>query len=356
MRGRINAALAQPAGSVETARANREDAMADHLRWGILGAALIARTDLAPAIHLAKGGVLAALATRDPARAAPFLARYPGLRIHDSYDALLADPDIDAVYIPLPNDMHVDWSIRAAEAGKHVLCEKPIALAASEIDRLIAAREATGRLIAEAFMVVHHPQWARVRDLLDGGAIGRLAHVAGVFTYFNDDAGDIRNQSAHGGGGLRDIGVYPCVTTRFATRAEPDRIAADLRWENGVDTAARVWAEFPGFTLSFYCGMRMIRRQEMLFHGSDGWLKLTAPFNARVYGEAVLEWRRADGTESIERFPTEDQYERQIAAFNRAVRRGTDFPCPLEFSRGNQAMIDAIFAAAGGSGRGATSD
>ena len=326
------------------------------VRWGILGAALIARTDLAPAIHLATGGVLAALATRDPARAAPFLARFPGLRVHGSYDALLADPEIDAVYIPLPNDMHVDWSIRAAEAGKHVLCEKPIALRAADIDRLIAVREATGRLVAEAFMVLHHPQWARVRSLLDGGAIGRLAHVQGVFTYFNDDAGDIRNQAARGGGGLRDIGVYPCVTTRFATGAEPDRVRADIRCENGVDTEARVWADFPGFALSFYCGTRMIRRQEMLFHGTNGWIRLAAPFNARVYAEAEIEWRRADGRAEIERFPTEDHYELQIAAFNRSVQTGAAFACPIEFSCGNQAMIDAIFAAGAAAGRGAASD
>jgi predicted dehydrogenase len=191
--------------------------MTQPVRWGILGASGFARAEMAPAIHLAEGGLLAALATRDPARAAPFVACYPGLRIHESYDALLADPDIDAVYVPLPNDMHAPWTLRAAAAGKHVLCEKPIALRADDIDRLIAARDASGKLIAEGFMVVHHPQWARVRAMLADGAVGDLRRVDGAFTFYNDDRGNIRNIAERGGGALYDIGVYPTVTTRFAT-------------------------------------------------------------------------------------------------------------------------------------------
>ena len=179
------------------------------MRWGILGAAKIARTDLAPAMQLARGAELVALATRDPIKAAPFQALAPALRVHGSYDALLADPSVDAIYIPLPNDMHVDWSIRAAQAGKHVLCEKPIALRADQIDALIAARDTSGNLIAEAFMVAHHPQWALVRDLLAQGVIGRLEHVEGCFTYTNRDIANIRHDPAKGGGGLRDVGVYP---------------------------------------------------------------------------------------------------------------------------------------------------
>ena len=222
------------------------------MRWGILGAAKIARTDLAPAMQLARGADLVALATRDAAKAAPFQALAPALRVHDSYDALLADPEVDAVYIPLPNDMHVDWSIRAAQAGKHVLCEKPIALQADQIDELIATRDATGKLIAEAFMVAHHPQWALVRDLLAQGVIGRLEHIEGCFTYTNRDLGNIRHDPAKGGGGLRDVGVYPCITARMATGAEPTRLRSDIRYQNGVDTFARVWVDFLEFTMSFY--------------------------------------------------------------------------------------------------------
>lgn len=315
------------------------------MRWGILGAAKIARTELAPAIQLARGSELVALATRDTARAAPVQALVPGLRLHDSYDALLADPDVDAVYIPLPNHLHVDWSLKAARAGKHVLCEKPIALAAPDIDQLIAARDQTGKLIAEAFMVAHHPQWTRAKELLDAGAIGKLEHVEGCFTYTNRDLGNIRHQADMGGGGLRDVGVYPCITTRMVTGAEPKNLRADLRLQNGVDIFARVWADFPGFSMSFYCGMMQDRRQYMTFHGQDGWLHLNAPFNAQTYGDTVLEYQ-TDGQIRQERFNDIQQYALMIESFARSATTGTVFACPLEFSRGNQNMIDAIFAAA----------
>lgn len=317
------------------------------MRWGILGAAKIARTDLMPAIQTAEGAQLVALATRDAGRAAPFTAMVPGLRVHDSYEALLDDPEVEAVYIPLPNHLHVDWSLRAMAAGKHVLCEKPIALHADEIDRLIAARDASGLLCAEAFMVCHHPQWRRVRDLLAEGAIGRLQHVEAAFTYNNPDPANIRNDPTMGGGGLRDVGVYPCITTRFATGAEPLRLRADIRRENGVDVMARVWADFPDFTMAFYCGMRQHRHQYIHFHGSDGVLELPFPFNAGVAGEALIRRWHGAGNLVMERHEPVDQYRLMIEAFGRSARDGVPFACPLEFSRGNQAMIDGIFAAAG---------
>jgi predicted dehydrogenase len=316
------------------------------MKWGILGAAKIARTELAPAMQLARGSEFVALATRDTTRAAPFAALAPGLRVHDSYDALLADPLVDAVYIPLPNHLHVDWSIRAAQAGKHVLCEKPIALVASQIDDLLAARDRTGKLIAEAFMGAHHPQWDRVRALLASGVIGRLEHVEGCFTYTNRDLGNIRHDPTMGGGGLRDVGVYPCITARMATRAEPVRLRSDIRLQNGVDIFARVWADFPDFTMSFYCGMMQTRRQHMIFHGQDGWIELAAPFNGNVYGDARVEWKGADGVLQMERFNNVNQYALMLENFAASATTGTPFACPLEFSRGNQAMIDAIFEAA----------
>jgi predicted dehydrogenase len=312
------------------------------MRWGILGAAKIAQTDLAPAIQLAHDAELVALATRDPARATPFQALVPGLRVHDSYQALLDDPQVDAVYIPLPNHLHVAWSIKAAQAGKHVLCEKPIALHAAEIDALIAARHESGKLIAEAFMVAHHPQWARVRALLDDGIIGKLEHVEGSFTYTNRDYDNIRHSAEMGGGGVRDVGVYPCITTRMVTGAEPARVVSDIRWQNGVDIFARVWADFPEFTMSFYCGMMQSRRQQMVFHGQDGWITLSAPFNGPVYGDTCVEWKTGDLV-MTERFNNVNQYALMIEAFGASARTGTPFACPLEMSQGNQAMIDAIF-------------
>jgi predicted dehydrogenase len=319
--------------------------MAARVRWGILGAAKIAREWVAPAIRASARGDLVAVACRDAARGTAFAAPFGGLAVHASYDALLADPDVDAVYIPLPNDAHVAWTLRALEAGKHVLCEKPIALRAKEIDGLIAARDRTGRLAAEAFMVVHHPQWLRVREMLAAGTIGPLRHVQGAFSFFNDDPANIRNQAALGGGALRDIGVYPCIATRFATGAEPEAVTADIAWDRGIDTTARVAARFPGFGLDFYVSMRMAPRQLMVFHGERGFVAVHAAFNAGSYGDAVLELRGADGVVHLERFPRADQYRAQIDAFNASALDGAPFACPLEFSRGNQRMIDMIYAA-----------
>ncbi len=317
--------------------------MTKPVRWGVLGAAKIARNQVCPAVHQASGGVLAALASRSPDKTGAFANQYPGLKIHDSYDALLADPDIDGVYIPLPNDMHIPMSMRCLEAGKHALCEKPIAMAAGEIDALIALRERTGLQAGEAFMVVHHPQWHRVRAILKSGEIGPLAHVSGVFTYNNAAEPDnIRNSRAHGGGGLPDIGVYPVVTTRFVTGAEPVSAMAKIQWLDGVDLSARVMADFADFSMDFYCSMRMGLRQEMLFHGRDGWLRVAAPFNAGDYGDTQLEVRLADGSSRIERFAQANQYQLMIEAFNRAISKGDAFPCTLEFSRANQVVIDMI--------------
>jgi len=315
------------------------------VRWGILGAAKFAREFMAPALTLAPGGHVEALATSDPAKAATFRAFAPGLRVHGSYEALLADAEVDAVYIPLPNQLHVEWSLKAMRAGKHVLCEKPMAMQAPDFDTLIAARDAAGVLAAEAFMIVHHPQWQRARQLLAEGAIGRLWRIDGAFSFNNRDPGNIRNQAGMGGGGLRDIGVYVMGSARFATGLEATDVQARIQWDNGVDAYAAISAKFGDADYASFTSIRMHPRQEMTFHGDAGVLRLPVPFNARVFGEARLELHRGMET-SIERWPAVNHYELQAAAFNRAVREGADYPCTLEFSRGTQAMIDAAFASA----------
>jgi predicted dehydrogenase len=319
--------------------------MAD-VRWGILGAAKFAREFMGPAIALAPGGQLVALATADAAKAAPFRAFAPALQVHASYDALLADPGIDAVYIPLPNHLHVEWSLKAMRAGKHVLCEKPMAMQAADFDALIAARDAAGVLAAEAYMVVFHPQWQRVRQLLAEGAIGRLWRIDGAFSFNNRDAANIRNQADKGGGGLRDIGVYVMGSARFATGLEPTAVQARIEWDNGVDTYAALSARFGETDYVAFTSIRMQPRQEMNFHGDEGLLRVCVPFNPRSFGEARLELHRGLGI-SVERWPSANQYELQVAAFNRAVHEGGAYACPLEFSRGTQLMIDAAFASAG---------
>lgn len=320
--------------------------MINPVNWGILGASNFALNNMGPAIHEAENARLMALATSTPEKAAGFQRFCPDLKIHDSYDALLADPAIEAVYIPLPNHLHVEWTKKALQAGKHVLCEKPIALKAGEIDDLIALRDETGLLAAEAYMIVHHPQWQRARALLADGAIGRLLHVGGFFSYSLDDMTNIRNRPETGGGGIRDIGVYTYGSARYVTGKEPKAIThTDIVWENDVDTVAHIDADFGDFTYSATVSMRMASRQEMVFHGDQAVMRVPAPFNADLFAETRVEIYRPDNTELIERFPGTRQYKLQVEAFGRSVRDGVPYEWTLENARGTQTMIDMIFAA-----------
>ncbi|GAA6208397.1 Gfo/Idh/MocA family oxidoreductase [Cognatishimia sp. WU-CL00825] len=317
------------------------------VKWGILGASKFAREHMGPAIHAASGAQLAGLATSSAEKASPFQAMCPGLAVFDSYDALLADPQIDAVYIPLPNHLHVEFALKAMAAGKHVLCEKPMALRADEFDKLIAAREASGLLAAEAYMIAHHPQWQYVQQLLADQAIGDLRHVTGAFSYNNRDKPEnIRNQSATGGGALRDIGVYTLGSVRLATGQEPLDVAARVRWENGVDVFSDVQAQFAGFTYAAYVSTRMKLHQEMVFHGSTGLIRLSAPFNPGVFAEGQVALLRDGQDDVLRRFTGVNQYKLQVEAFGRSVRERVAYPCPLEFSRGTQAMMDRVFESA----------
>jgi predicted dehydrogenase len=325
--------------------------MTDTVRWGILGAGNFAREHMGPAIHAAKGAKLAGLATSDPAKADGYRAFAPDLKVYGDYDALLSDPEIDAVYLPLPNHLHVEWTRKVLEAGKPVLCEKPIAMAADEIDGLIAARDAAGLLATEAYMIVHHPQWQRARELYRDGAIGELVLVDAVFSYDNSaDPDNIRNRPETGGGSLPDIGVYTFGSARYVTGEEPSDVQATIRRENGVDVFSHVTADFPSFRYSSVTSMRMHPRQYVAFHGRDGVMQLTAPFNAGVFGQAEL-WlhrnaARADRAPSttVERWPTVNHYVLQVENFGRAIREGASYPWTLEDAKGTQAMIDRALA------------
>ncbi|MFK7745963.1 MAG: Gfo/Idh/MocA family protein [Roseobacter sp.] len=323
--------------------------MEKHLRWGILGGSNFAATLMGPAIHAAKGARLAGLATSSAEKAARFTAFAPECQIFTNYDALLASPEIDAVYIPLPNHLHVEWTQKAIAAGKHVLCEKPMTMKAEEFAPLISARDASGLLVAEAYMIVHHPQFVRAKELITSGAVGQLRHVDAVFSYFNDDEKNIRNQAEAGGGGLPDIGVYTFGSVRFVTGKEPQGVPfARISYEKGVDTFVQMAADFPGFSYSAVVSMRLFNRQEVVFHGDKGVLRLTCPFNSNVHDQAELHLETAGGKVTVERFTGVNQYVLQVEAFGSAVRQGTPYPCPLEFSRGTQVMIDMTYAAAVG--------
>ena len=321
------------------------------VRWGILGASKFAQDFMARAIHAAEGAQLVALATSEPAKAEGFTAFCPGLKVNASYEALLAAPDIDAVYIPLPNHMHLEWTLKALAAGKHVLTEKPIAMTAAEIDQIIAARDATGLLAAEAYMIVHHPQWIRARQLVQDGAIGKIQHVDAAFSYDNSaEPGNIRNRPETGGGGIRDIGVYTYGSVRFVTGAEPDHLQARVITENDVDVWAQVTGTMTGpggkFTYSAMTSMRLFVRQEVVFQGETGLIRVTAPFNTNVFGVARLEWHSEGLTMREERWPADNHYVLQVEAFCRSVTTGVPYACSLEFVRGTQAMIDQVFAVA----------
>lgn len=318
------------------------------LRWGILSTAKIGREHLIPAIQQSQNGIVSAIASRDAGKAEALATRFGARHAFGSYEALLASPEIDAVYIPLPTSQHVEWAVKAADAGKHVLVEKPLALKAGEIDGVIAARDRNRVVVSEAFMVTYHPQWLKVRALIADGAIGTLRQVQGAFSYFNVDPDNMRNRLDLGGGALPDIGVYPKVTTRFATREEPRRVEARVERDPrfGTDIHASVRAEFASFELSFYLSTQMAARQVMVFHGDRGFIEVTTPFNAGLYGDDEVVLNDRDHSQrTVFRFAGVNQYRLQVDAFARRVAGEAVDVFPLEDSVRNQRLIDAAYRA-----------
>ena len=317
-------------------------------RFGILSTAKIGRDQVVPAIQDAENCVVSAIASRDLAKARAMADRFSVPHAFGSYQEMLDSNVIDAVYIPLPTSQHVEWAVKAANAGKHVLCEKPIALKASEIDQMIAARDKNKVVVSEAFMVTYSPVWLKVRELLAQGAIGKLRQVQGAFTYFNRDPNNMRNIPALGGGGLPDIGVYPTITTRFATGKEPLRVQAttDRDPQFGTDIYSSVRADFGDFELSFYVSTQLAARQLMVFHGTEGFIEVKSPFNANRWGAEEVELTSQDhGQSQIFRFPDNRQYKREAEAFATLAQGGKAEVVPLESSVKNQKFIDAVYRA-----------
>jgi len=326
------------------ARAHEDKPM---FRWGILSTAKIGRDHFIPAIVQSDNGVVSAIASRDAGKARALADKVGAPLSFGSYEALLACDEVDGVYIPLTTDAHVEWTIRAADAGKHVLTEKPIALRAGDIDGLIAARDRNGVVVSEAFMVTYHPQWLKVRELIAGGAIGTLRQVDAAFTYFNVDPDNMRNRPELGGGVIPDIAVYPTVATRFATGQEPRRLQATVDFDPvfGTDRYASVRADFGSFELTFYISTQLANRQAIAFHGDKGFIEVSSPFNSNLYeGDEVRLHDAGHRATTVFRYTGINQYRQQAEAFVRATRgAGTVFP--LESSRLNQRVIDAIYAA-----------
>src|SRR3984893_2219363 len=295
---------------------------------------------------------VAAIASRDLAKARAAAATLKIGKSYGSYEELLADPEIEAIYNPLPNHLHVPWSIQAMEAGKHVLCEKPIALNAAEARTLLTVRERAGVKIGEAFMVRTHPQWLRTRELIREGRIGELRAIVGVFSYFNRDAKNVRNNPEWGGGGLLDIGCYPITMSRFMFGAEPLRVSGVLERdpEFGTDRLASAILEFSAGQSVFTCGTQLVPYQRMQFLGAKGRIEIEIPFNApanqptRIFVD--------DGSDlagagiKMETLPACDQYTLQGDAFSQAIRENSDVPVSLEDAIANMAVIDAVFRSA----------
>ena len=326
--------------------------MREKVRWGVLGAANIAMKKVIPGMQAGRWCEMVAIASRDPSRARAAAGEVGLAKHYGSYEELLADPDIDAIYNPLPNHLHVPWSIRAAEAGKHVLCEKPIGLNAAEARELLAARDRTGVKIGEAFMVRTHPQWLRAREIVREGGIGELRAVVGAFSYFNRDPKNVRNVAEWGGGGLMDIGCYPIVTSRFVFGAEPVRVSGLVERdpETRIDRLASALLEFPGGHAVFTCSTQMIPHQRMQIIGTRGRIELEIPFNAPPDRAArILVDTTGDLSGSgirVEEFPICDQYGIQGDLFARAILDGGEVPTPLEESVANMAVIDGIIRSA----------
>jgi predicted dehydrogenase len=326
------------------------------LRWGVLSTAKIAREKWIPGVRRAprQRGEVVAIASRDEA-AAETVARDLAIpRAHGSYEALLADPEIDAVYIPLPNHLHREWAIAAARAGKHILCEKPLALTAAEAQEIVDAAAAAGVVVMEAFMYRLHPSWVAVRELLAAGRIGRLQTVQSWFSYFNDDPRNIRNIAAAGGGALMDIGCYTSNLSRMLFGAEPERVEAAIVRDpdQEIDVLTSALLVFPGGgTATFTVSTRSETDQRVHVYGTEGHISVGIPFNIppdRPTHIFVTHGGEPPVAPAVERltFETADPYGVEADAFADAVLDGAPPPIAAQDAIANMRVIERIFEAA----------
>jgi predicted dehydrogenase len=322
------------------------------LRWGVLSTANIGLKKVLPAMQKGEYTTVTAIASRDLAKAREAAKALGIPTAYGSYEQLLADPNVDAIYNPLPNHLHVPWTIQAAEAGKHVLCEKPLSLTVAEAKTLLAVRARTGVKIGEAFMVDCHPQWIRLRQLLGEGRIGELRSISGFFSYFNINPANIRNQIECGGGALMDIGCYLVHASRYAFAEEPTRVVACIDRDPAMHTDRLTSAilDYPDGQAIFTCSTQLVPYQRIHFLGTRGRIEIEIPCNAppdrptRIFiddGKDLF-----GGGITTETFPVCDQYTLQGDAFSKAVLEDTEVPVPIEEAIKNMAVIEAIFHSA----------
>ena len=318
------------------------------VRWGILSTARIGTQKVIPALQASALGEVVAIASRDYLKAQAAARELSIPVVHGSYEDLLNDPSVEAIYNPLPNHLHVEWSIRALQAGKHVLCEKPIALNAAEAATLVeAAGRHPGLKIMEAFMYRHHPQWRRTLEIVDSGALGEINTIQSFFSYFNDDPANIRNQADTGGGALMDIGCYNISLSRFLFGVEPLRVLGHVERDPafGTDRLTSGMLEFERGTSSFTCATQLAPWQRVNVFGSQGRVEIEIPFNAPPDRGCRIWHQHAGGTEEIV-FETCDQYRLQGDAFAQAILDDTPVPTPLSDALANMKVIDAVVRSA----------
>jgi predicted dehydrogenase len=322
------------------------------LRWGVLSTANIADEKVIPGMRKSPRSRVVAIGSRDPERGRLVAERHGIERVHGSYDALLADPDVDAVYIPLPNQLHPEWTMAAARAGKHVLCEKPLAMSAAEAESMIEVCEAEGVRLMEAFMYRLHPSWVAVRELVAAGRIGRLTAVHSWFSYFNDDPANIRNIRSVGGGALYDIGCYQVNLSRMLFGDEPIDVQAVITRDptSGVDIVTSAMLTFPDGIATFTCSTRLESDQQVHVYGSAGRISIGIPFNippdrpSHVFVTAGGDPPVAPDTEVLT-FETADPYAVEAEAFATAILDGLPTPVAPTDAVANLRVMERIFAA-----------
>lgn len=318
------------------------------IRWGILSTAKIGTVKVIPAMQRGKLCDVTAIASRNIEQARSAAAKLSISKAYGSYEELLADPEIDAIYNPLPNHLHVPWSIRAIEAGKHVLCEKPIGLSSSEGQSFVDAAKRFPHLkVMEAFMYRHHPQWQKARELTQSGEIGEFRTINTVFSYFNNNPGDIRNQAEIGGGGLMDIGCYPISLSRFLFAAEPARVFGIVECDPqfATDRLASAIMDFGRGTSTFTCSTQLVPYQRVNILGTEGRVEIEIPFNAPPDRPCKLWHQRGESTKEIA-FDVCDQYTIQGDLFSQAIIENKPVPTPLTDAVANMRVIEAIFESA----------
>jgi len=318
-----------------------------------MSTAKIAREKMIPGIRGATNAQLVAIASRDQANARAVADRLEIPAAHGSYDDLLSDPEIDAIYIPLPNHMHLEWTERAARAGKHVLCEKPLGLNAAEARRMHATCDAEGVVLLEAFMYRFHPQWQAVFEMVEAGRIGELRSVQSWFSYFNNDPANIRNMADWGGGALMDIGCYCVHVARTLFGSEPVGVHAEMMNdpESGVDILTTATLDFGTGHAGFTAGIRVEPDQRVHIYGTEGRIEIDIPFNPppdRATHVKLTTGRSspADPHTEILTFPAADHYRLEVEAMGRAVLDGDAPAGAAADSVANMAVIDRLFASA----------